>query len=321
MFQLICRCDCVYVFVRVDKMHVRAVSRGLFLGLWLICCTGGGRNNKGQRCVSLPKHDQCPIVLAFFHRGQSQLGVVTSAASATQGYKRRENPSGSHHPVHHLLPSRWVHLPAYSFFQDGTTVVRWPTTQGPLAEGHQLNLKPSSTRVSRRSSPLSSHETDTLRRSHCARPGSRYSDYRHTACETISPALNSWLCSAPLTGSLAQEADFSQVAQYAQQLKERITQEMTNLMNNPTLQEHAQWVAHPPGQNIRTLGHFPKILQPFTIRFLLLEPTITPEVGIVTQGGDTIYLTILEFVEISAIFNSIRRLIDYWNPPPVPPKK
>lgn len=43
------------------------------------------------------------------------------------------------------------------------------------------------------------------------------------------------------TGSLAQEAtDFSQVSDYFQQLRDRVTEEFSTLMNNPALQEHAE---------------------------------------------------------------------------------
>lgn len=68
------------------------------------------------------------------------------------------------------------------------------------------------------------------------------------------------------TGSLAQEAtDFSQVSDYFQQLRDRVTEEFSTLMNNPALQEHAEWVAHTLGHNIRTSS---KRFQTNSISFL-----------------------------------------------------
>ncbi|XP_075873236.1 type-4 ice-structuring protein-like [Nelusetta ayraudi] len=44
-------------------------------------------------------------------------------------------------------------------------------------------------------------------------------------------------------GSLAQEAtDFSKVSDYFQQLRDRVTEEFSTLMNNPALQEHAETI-------------------------------------------------------------------------------
>lgn len=94
-----------------------------------------------------------------------------------------------------------------------------------------------------RSSPLSSHETDTLRRSHRARPGPRYSDHRRTALTIYCVGAECVIfCFLKLpTGSLAQDAtDLSQVSDYFQQLKDRMTDEFTALINNPALQQHAE---------------------------------------------------------------------------------
>lgn len=71
----------------------------------------------------------------------------------------------------------------------------------------------------------------------------------------------------PPAGSLAQDADFTQVTDYFQQLKERMTQEFTNLMNNPALQEHAQWV-------VRTHTHTRAKYSPRSV--WLVSPWSTP---------------------------------------------